>query len=89
LQKIKTDTTLKGKRCTNTNVLKLQTVLWKEDDTFVIREVISGVTTQGKTVEEAEKNIKEAVSLYIEENPEVKELLTNINKLDSLTVEIP
>ena len=49
--------------------MKLQTVLWKEDDTFVIREVISGVTTQGKTKDEAEKNIKEAVSLYIEENP--------------------
>lgn len=73
----------------NKNIMKLQTVLWKEDDMFVIREVISGVTTQGKTVDEAEKNIKEAVSLYIEENPDVKELLTNINKLDSLTVEIP
>lgn len=69
--------------------MKLQTVLWKEDDVFVIREVISGVTTQGKTVDEAQKNIKEAVTLFIEENPEIKELLKNINKLDSLTVEIP
>jgi predicted RNase H-like HicB family nuclease len=69
--------------------MKLQTVLWNEDGIFVIREVITGVTTQGKTVDEAQKNIKEAVTLFIEENPEIKEFLTNINKLDSLTVEIP
>ena len=36
-----------------------------------------GVVTQGKTVEEAQKNIKEAVSLYLEDCPEteIKKLL--------------
>jgi predicted RNase H-like HicB family nuclease len=29
----------------------------------------TGTTTQGKTVEQALKNLKEAVSLYLEENP--------------------
>jgi len=29
----------------------------------------TGTTTQGKTVEQALRNLKEAVSLYLEENP--------------------
>jgi predicted RNase H-like HicB family nuclease len=47
--------------------MKLQIVVWKEDDMFVIKDTISGVTTQGKTVDETEKNIREVVSLYMEE----------------------
>ena len=42
---------------------------------FVVREVFTGVTTQGKTIEEALENIKEAVELYLEELPELKEEL--------------
>jgi predicted RNase H-like HicB family nuclease len=33
--------------------VELQAVTWKEEDMYVIKEVISGVTTQGKTIEEA------------------------------------
>ncbi len=47
--------------------MKMQTIIWKEDKTYVIKEVATGITTQGKTIEEAMKNIKEAVSLYFEE----------------------
>jgi len=50
--------------------MELQTIVWKEEDTYVIKEVITGVTTQGKTIEDAMKNIKEAVELYLEEMPE-------------------
>jgi predicted RNase H-like HicB family nuclease len=52
---------------------KLNVVIWKEEDMFVVKEVFTGVTTQGKTIEEALENIKEAVELYLEELPELKE----------------
>jgi predicted RNase H-like HicB family nuclease len=38
----------------------------KEDDFFVARCPELNVTSQGETLEEAEKNIKEAIELYIE-----------------------
>jgi len=53
--------------------MKLNVVIWKEEDMFVVKEVFTGVTTQGKTIEEALENIKEAVELYLEELPELKE----------------
>ncbi len=56
-------------------VMKLNVIVWKEEDTFIVREVFTGVTTQGKTIEEALENIKEAVELYLEELPELKEEL--------------
>ncbi len=55
--------------------MKLNVVIWKEEDMFVVKEVFTGVTTQGKTIEEALENIKEAVELYLEELPELKEEL--------------
>ena len=36
------------------------------------RAVELGVVSQGKTVEEAMKNLKEAVGLYLEDNPRWK-----------------
>ena len=53
--------------------MKLQAAIWKEEDMHVIKEVITGVTTQGKTIEEAMDNLKEAVELYLEEMPEMME----------------
>jgi predicted RNase H-like HicB family nuclease len=38
----------------------------KEDDFFISRCPELNVTSQGQTLEEAEKNIKEAIELYIE-----------------------
>ncbi len=38
----------------------------KEDDFFVARCPELDVTSQGKTLEEAQANIKEAIELYIE-----------------------
>ena len=59
--------------------MRLNVVIWKEEDVFVIMEVFTGVTTQGETIEEALNNIKEAVELYLEEKPEIKE---ELGKLD-------
>jgi len=38
----------------------------KEDNFFIARCPELGVTSQGKTLEDAQKNIKEAIELYIE-----------------------
>ena len=68
--------------------MELQTAVWKEDNTYIIKEVITGVTTQGKTIEEAMKNIKEAVELYLEEMPEVKRELKGMKTIGAVSVEI-
>ncbi len=68
--------------------MKLQTICWKEDDMYVIKEAATGVTTQGQTIEEALANIKEAVSLYLEEMPDVKDTIQNMNIVGALSVEI-
>ena len=69
--------------------MKLQTVFWKEDDMYVIKEAATGVTTQGHTIEDAMTNIKEAVSLYLEEMPDAKESIQNMDVVGALSVEIP
>ena len=53
--------------------MELQAVLWKEEDMYIIKDVATGVTTQGRTIEEAVQNLKEALELYLEEFPEIRE----------------
>jgi predicted RNase H-like HicB family nuclease len=65
---------------------KLEAVIWKEEDMCVIKEVVTGVTAQGKTVEEAINNLKEAVKLYLEEMPELIEELKNKKTLGAIRV---
>jgi len=60
-------------------MMRLQTVIWKEEDMYVIKEVITGVTTQGKSIEEAINNLKEAIILYLEEVPEAVEINSNLS----------
>lgn len=47
-------------------------VLHKEDDTYVAECPEVGTVSQGKTVEEAVSNLKEATELYLEEFPKTK-----------------
>ena len=68
--------------------MRLQTVFWKEDDTYVIKEVATGVTTQGSTIEDAMANIREAVGLYLEEVPDAKESIQSMDMMGALSVEI-
>ena len=42
---------------------------------YVSRCVELGVVSQGKTIEEAQKNLKEAVELYLKDQPRSKKLL--------------
>lgn len=50
-------------------IYKSTAIIIKENKWFVARSVELGVTTQGKTVEEAKKNLQEAVELYLEDMP--------------------
>ncbi len=68
--------------------MELQTVVWKEDNVYVIKEVVTGVTTQGKTIEECIDNIKEAIELYLEEMPEMREELKAIKTIGAVNVQI-
>ncbi len=63
-------------------------MVWKEGDMYIIKEVVAGVTTQGKTIEEAIKNLEEALTLYLEELPEVAEELKLIEPIGAVNVEI-
>jgi predicted RNase H-like HicB family nuclease len=68
--------------------VKLYAVIWREEDMFVIKDVFTGVTTQGKTIEEAMENLKEAMELYLEEMPEIAAEIENIETVGTLNVEI-
>lgn len=45
---------------------KFAAVITKEERWYVARCVELGVVSQGKTIEEAQANLKEAVELYLE-----------------------
>lgn len=40
----------------------------KEDNWFVATDIVSGVASQGKTMDESLENLQEALSLYYEDN---------------------
>ena len=68
--------------------MELHAVIWEEEGFYVIREVFTGVTTQGETLEEAIENLKEAVELYLEEFPELREELEKIKFVGDFNVQI-
>ncbi len=51
---------------------KFTTIINKEDKWYVSRCVELGVVSQGKTIELAQKNLQEAVELYLEDMPKGK-----------------
>ncbi len=60
--------------------MRVRVVVWREEDMYVAREVATGVTNQGKTVEEAIENLQEALELYLEEVPEALEKLERLDR---------
>lgn len=46
---------------------KLHTIVWKEGKLFVAKFVELELASQGKSKEEALKNLKEALDLYLED----------------------
>lgn len=63
-------------------------VVWKEEDMFVVREVFTGVTTQGGSIEEAVNNLREALELYLEEFPELREEIGEMDLVGLIHVEV-
>lgn len=55
---------------------KFTTIITKEGKWHVARCIELGVVSQGKTIEEAQKNLKEAVELYLEDRPKSKKFLS-------------
>ena len=55
---------------------KSTAVIRREGKWFVARSLELGVTSQGKTIEEAKKNLREAIELYLEDMPKKKRILT-------------
>ena len=47
----------------------------QEGKWFVARCAELGVVSQGKTIQEAQENLKEAVELYLEDQPKLKRRL--------------
>jgi len=55
-------------------------------DVFVAHCTSLGITSQGENIDEAIKNIKEAVELYLEEQPEIAEELELSVSLPSFSI---
>lgn len=51
---------------------RFTTIINKEGKWYVAQCLELGVVSQGRTVEEAQRNLKEAVELYLEDQPKVK-----------------
>jgi predicted RNase H-like HicB family nuclease len=49
---------------------KVTVVIQKDDDWYVAKCIENSIASQGKTVEEAMINLKEALELYYEDLPE-------------------
>ena len=47
----------------------LHTIVWKENKIFVAKFLEVELASQGKTKDEAVKNLKEALDLYLEDEP--------------------
>jgi predicted RNase H-like HicB family nuclease len=54
---------------------KFTTIITKEGKWYVAYCLELGVVSQGKTIDEAKKNLKEAVELYLEDQPKLKKKL--------------
>lgn len=55
---------------------KFTSVIIKENKWYVAHCVELGVVSQGKTIEEAQKNLQEAVELYLEDRPKIKKFIS-------------
>lgn len=55
---------------------KFTSVIIKESKWYVARCVELGVASQGRNIEKAQHNLKEAVELYLEDQPKFKKYLS-------------
>ena len=62
-------------------------IVLKEDDYYVAIEPITNVASQGKSIEEALENLKEALELYLEEDREMLEYLREVKLVGAMDLE--
>jgi len=63
--------------------IKVTVIIQKEENWYVSKCIENNVASQGKTIEEALSNIKEALELYYEdERPEIEHKETIITTMD-------
>jgi len=62
------------------DLVRIRVLVWREEDMYVAKEVVTGVTSQGRTLEEAIGNLREALELYLEEVPEATERIETVNR---------
>jgi predicted RNase H-like HicB family nuclease len=55
---------------------RFTTIITEQDKLFVARCLELGVVSQGKSIEESQKNLKEAVQLFLEDEPNPKKYQT-------------
>lgn len=60
----------------DSNAVELPIIIYPEGNMFVSEVPLFNIASQGKTIEEALKNIKEAVELYFE-GEDIKKLIEN------------
>jgi len=63
--------------------IKVNVIVQKEDNWFVARCIENSVVSQGKTIEDALENLKEALILYYEdETPEIETRQTFLTTME-------
>lgn len=55
---------------------KFTTIITQEGKWYVAHCLELGVVSQGETIEKAQKNLKEAVELYLEDQPKTRKYLS-------------
>jgi len=60
---------------------RFTSIITKEGKLYVARCVELGVVSQGKTIENTQENLKEAVELYLEDRPAVKKSFSQNSSL--------
>ncbi|MEK7519796.1 MAG: type II toxin-antitoxin system HicB family antitoxin [Patescibacteria group bacterium] len=60
---------------------RFTTVINQDGKWFVARCIELGVVSQGKTIEDAQRNLQEAVELFLEDTPKAKRYLSRMAPL--------
>lgn len=61
-------------------------LIYKDEKYYVAEAIELGVVSQGKTTQEAEKNLKEAVELYLEDEDVAIKQLTEKPRIKTLAI---
>lgn len=67
---------------------KIHSVTWKEDKWYVAKALEVEVASQGKTEEEALKNLKEALELYFEDQSKIALASVKKPKLQDISIQL-